>query len=373
MDSDDIQARKMEAVGQLTGGIAHDFNNLLTVVLGSLDMIQRSTGEARTKRLAGAALKAAERGARLTGQLLAFSRTRRLELRPTLVAPLIEGMRALISHTLGPSVQLVTKLDAGDVAVMADPNQLELAVLNMAINARDAMPRGGTLAIAAERRALAGDPELPDGEYLELSIADTGTGMAPETAARAFDAFFTTKEVGQGTGLGLSMVHSVAKRSGGAARIDTARGAGTRISLLLPRTASSAEEAPPQPQAAAAEAGRGAAILVIDDDEEVRRVLVDTLADLGHEVRSASNGPGGLEVLKRASFDLIVIDFAMPGMNGGEVAREVRRSRSDQKILFVTGYADTDAIDEAARDAPVLRKPFRAADIARAVEEALAG
>ncbi|HEX8257560.1 MAG TPA: response regulator [Allosphingosinicella sp.] len=368
-----VQAQKMEAVGQLTGGIAHDFNNLLTVVLGNLDMIRRSTAEPRTGRLVDSALQAAARGAKLTGQLLAFSRTQRLELRPVLVAPLIRGMRELLSHTLGPGVALELALDDAEVPVMADANQLELAILNMAINARDAMPGGGTLTIAARPRQLGDDPDLPDGEYLHLTVSDTGAGMDAETAARAFDPFFTTKAVGQGTGLGLSMVYGVARQSGGIARIQSEPGAGTTLSILLPRTGEAAIE-PAQPDQASGPAGDGAAarILVVDDDADVRQVLVDTLAELGHRTSAASSGQEGLDLLQEESFDLLVLDFAMPGMNGAEVARVVRQARPEQKILFVTGYADT-AIEAAAGDAPVLRKPFRQEDRAAAVNRALAG
>jgi signal transduction histidine kinase len=364
------QAQKMEAVGQLTGGIAHDFNNLLTVVLGGLDMIERSTDESRTRRLADNALQAARRGARLTGQLLAFSRTQRLELRPTLVAPLIEEMRELLANTLGPSIDLVIKVEGQPFAVTADSNQLELAVLNLAINARDAMPGGGTLTVGIRPRSLAGDSELPDGDYLELRVTDTGTGMTPETAARAFEPFFTTKEVGQGTGLGLSMVYGVARQSGGTARIETAPGRGTSIPILLAPADHQALEVKPDTTASEAPAG-SANILVIDDDHEVRQVVIDTLLDAGHRVQSAADGASGLDLVRGQGFDLVLLDFAMPGMNGAEVARAIREMRPEQRILFVTGHSDTAAIESAAGDAPVLRKPFLPADLLQQVGRSL--
>jgi signal transduction histidine kinase len=362
-----VQAQKMDAVGQLTGGIAHDFNNLLAVVIGNLDMIQRTTAEPRTKRMAGNSLQAAERGAKLTSQLLAFSRVQKLELKPTIVGPLIERIQDLLKHTLGPTIRLELAIDEAEVPVLADHTQLELAVLNLAINARDAMPSGGTLSISTHPREVSGDAELMDGEYLEIRVADTGTGMPADVAARAFDPFFTTKPVGQGTGLGLSMVYGVARQSGGAARIDSAEGKGTTISLLLKRTSSPREEAG-APEAVGGNVGPvEARILVIDDEDDVRKVVAETLEDFGHKVSTAADGPQGLSILETEEFDLIVLDYAMPGMNGAEVAEAARRMRPDQLILFVTGFSDTEALAAAAGDAPVLRKPFRAADLAEAL------
>lgn len=368
------QAQKMEAVGQLTGGIAHDFNNLLTVVLGSLDRIHKSTLEPATKRAAGNALQAAQRGAKLTGQLLAFSRTQKLQLKPTVVPPLIENMEALLRQTLGPSVTIELRLEGGEVPVLADATQLELAIMNLAINARDAMPSGGTLAIATEAVTLEDDAELPAGQYLMISVTDTGAGMPPEVAERAFEPFYTTKPVGQGTGLGLSMVYGVARQSGGTARIATAPGEGVTISILLPRTA---EQSEPGEAAAPSEtpsvAETPVSILVIDDEKDVREIICDTLVEAGHQVRQASDGEAALALLESERFDLLVIDFAMPGMNGADLAAAARKMRPDQKILFVTGYSETRLIETAAGDAPVLRKPFRSAELSAAVARALAG
>src|SRR5207248_3174487 len=227
------QSQKMEALGQLTGGIAHDFNNLLTVVVGGLDIIVKRAAEPKVKRYAENALAAAERGARLTGQLLAFSRVQRLESRPTYVAPLIQNMRPLLRNVLGPGITKEFDLDEEMLPVMADPTQLEVAVLNLAINARDAMPGGGVLSFSSRALCVEDDPDLMDGDYIELTIADTGTGMAPEVVERAFEPFFTTKDVGKGTGLGLSMVYGMARQSGGAVRIGSTPGKGTAVTLLF--------------------------------------------------------------------------------------------------------------------------------------------
>jgi signal transduction histidine kinase/CheY-like chemotaxis protein len=366
-----IQAQKMDAVGQLTGGIAHDFNNLLAVVIGNLDMIGRRSEDERTQRLARNALQAAERGARLTGQLLAFSRTQRLEVRPTEVGPLVEGLRDLLRQTLGPSIELALDVADAAVPVLADPTQLELSILNLAINARDAMPDGGALTISTHTIHVDEDPDLATGDYLELIVSDTGIGMTAEVADRAFDPFFTTKEVGQGTGLGLSMVYGVAKQSGGVARIRSKQGEGTTISVILPRTFEPVlgAEAPGPDEPGGTPAS--ASVLVVDDEPEVRRVLAETLEHLGHQVTTASDGKEALARLKTQEFDLLMLDFAMPGMNGAQVAEAALRLRPTQKLVFVTGYAETAAIAAAAEDAPILRKPFRTSDVARAVRAGL--
>src|SRR5213076_3028046 len=257
----------MEALGQLTGGIAHDFNNLLTVVVGGLDIIWKRADDPKLKRYAENALSAAERGARLTGQLLAFSRVQRLEVRPTYVAPLIQNMRPLLRNVLGPGIEKRFDLDEAMMPVMADPTQLEVAVLNLAINARDAMPDGGVLKFATKIVDVPGDPELDAGKYVELTISDTGVGMAPEIAERAFEPFFTTKEVGKGTGLGLSMVYGMARQSGGTARIESTPGEGTSVSLLFRKADEAVSESAAgaeEPQAAMPAAAR-LSILVVDD------------------------------------------------------------------------------------------------------------
>lgn len=279
-------------------------------------------------------------------------------------------MHDLLVNTLGPSLSLDLELDEGQVPIMADAHQLELAILNLSINARDAMPSGGKLSISARPRFVAGEPDLRSGEYLELRVSDTGKGMTPEIASRAFEPFFTTKPVGSGTGLGLSMVYGVTKQSGGTVRIESIVGEGTTVSLLLPRTSESISENAGAIQASATST-TSARILVVDDDHGVRQVLVDTLNELGHSVRSASEGTEGIAIAQRETFDLIILDYAMPGLSGAEVAQALRKAGSKQRILFVTGYSDTAAIEAAAGDAPVLRKPFLPGELATVINRAL--
>ncbi|MCY7280081.1 MAG: PAS domain-containing protein [Sphingomonas bacterium] len=366
------QSQKMEALGQLTGGIAHDFNNLLTVVVGGLDLIARQVTDERLKRYATNALTAAERGARLTAQLLAFSRVQRLEVKPTLIAPLLEAMRPLLRNVLGPTIVRKFVFDDALMPVMADPTQLELAVLNLAINARDAMPDGGALSIAAKSVHVIGDAELDDGDYIELSVGDTGTGMTPDVLARAFDPFFTTKDVGKGTGLGLSMVYGVARQSGGTARIDSVVGTGTTIQLYFKRANRAVEG-----EVATAEVERGepairnASILVIDDDPDVRDFIAQSLSDIGYSVRSAVDGEAGLAAFAEARPEVVILDYAMPGLSGGEVAAQILTLMPGQPILFVSGYSESEAISRAAPHARMLAKPFKPDALDAAVREAL--
>jgi PAS domain S-box-containing protein len=368
------QSQKMEALGQLTGGIAHDFNNLLTVVVGGLDIIAKRAEDGKIKRYADNALAAAERGARLTGQLLAFSRVQRLEVRPTYVAPLIQNMRPLLRNVLGPGINKQFELDEAMMPVMADPTQLEVAVLNLAINARDAMPDGGTLIFSTRKLNVSGDADVEDGDYIELCISDTGTGMAPEIAERAFEPFFTTKEVGKGTGLGLSMVYGMARQSGGSARLESIPGKGTTVKLLFRKAEGVVGEV-----AIGIEEPVGAAlplapvsVLVIDDDPDVRGFIVTSLEEQGYRVREASDGREGLAALERETPDLVVLDFIMPGLSGADVARQIRAKRPEQPILFVSGYSETEAVKRTAPDAPLLAKPFRADALQKAVRGALA-
>ena len=367
------QSQKMEALGQLTGGIAHDFNNLLTVVVGGLDLVTKKVEDPKLKRYASNALTAAERGARLTGQLLAFSRVQRLEVRPVHVAPLISDMRPLLRNVLGPGITKEFDLDDEEVAVMADPTQLEVAVLNLAINARDAMPDGGILRFSSKLTRVSTDPELDDGDYVELCIDDSGVGMTDEVAARAFEPFFTTKEVGKGTGLGLSMVYGMARQSGGTARIDSRPGEGTSVKLYF----KAADAEPPivkpdqdsEPQELEAQA---ACVLIIDDDPDVRAFMVEALADQQYAVRDCADGKAGLKAVAEQKPDLVVLDFVMPEMSGAEVAKRILADNPDQKILFVSGYSETDAIKGIAPSAPLLNKPFRAEALWKAVQRALA-
>ena len=369
------QSQKMEALGQLTGGIAHDFNNLLTVVVGGLDIIAKRAEQEKLKQYAVNALAAAERGARLTAQLLAFSRVQRLEVRPTLVAPLIENMRPLLRNVLGPGISKEFDLDEVLMPVMADPTQLEVAILNLAINARDAMPDGGVLTFATRPVRIEKDADLEDGDYIKLTITDTGSGMPAEVVERAFEPFFTTKEVGKGTGLGLSMVYGMARQSGGAARIESRLGEGTAVSLLFRKadTVAAGDAAGAGAEQAHSEAERhSASVLVIDDDPDVRGFIVDALEEQGYRVRSASDGDEGLAELRRNPADLVIIDFIMPGLSGAEVARKIRAKAGGLPILFVSGYSETDAVKRTAPDAPLLAKPFRADALLKAVRGALA-
>jgi PAS domain S-box-containing protein len=367
------QSQKMEALGQLTGGIAHDFNNLLTVVVGGLDIIAKRADDEKLKRYATNALSAAERGARLTGQLLAFSRVQRLEVRPTPVAPLMVNMRPLLRNVLGPGIEKRFDLDDEELTVMADPTQLEVAVLNLAINARDAMPDGGVLIFSTRPIKATNDPELEAGDYVELSITDTGAGMNEAVAARAFEPFFTTKEVGKGTGLGLSMVYGMARQSGGTARIVSKPGVGTTVQLLLRL----AEQQAVASGATDLQAERGvggaadASILVIDDDPDVRGFIVATLEEQGYRVREASDGRKGLKTFRDERPDLVVLDFIMPGLSGADVAKRMLRDVPGQPILFVSGYSETEAVREAAPNAPLLTKPFRPDALESAVRAGL--
>ena len=367
------QSQKMEALGQLTGGIAHDFNNLLTVVVGGLDLITKQVSDERLNRYATNALAAAERGARLTAQLLAFSRVQRLEVKPTYVAPLIEEMRPLLRNVLGPGIEKKFDLDPHLTPVLADPTQLEVAVLNLAINARDAMPDGGMLTFSTRKRRVNDDPELEPGTYVELSIADTGCGMAPDVLARAFEPFFTTKEVGKGTGLGLSMVYGMARQSGGAVKIESKAGMGTTVRLFF-RRADRDAEVPASGGLTGDELRRGrgqATVLVIDDDEDVRHFIAASLEEYGHEVIEAADGVEGIERFGASQPDLVIIDYIMPGLSGAEVAAHIVATRPDQPILFVSGYSETDEIRKAAPNATVLSKPFRAAALEQSVRAAL--
>lgn len=368
------QAQKMEAVGQLTGGIAHDFNNLLGAVVGSLDLIRRKPADIdRVRRYAEAGLQAAERGAKLTSQLLAFSRAQRIELKPLLVSDLVTGMREMLARALGPMVRLNLCLEE-ETSVLSDPTQLEMAVLNLAINACDAMADGGEVTIATELRRVSNDLELGAGEYVELSVADTGAGMSPEVVSRAFDPFFTTKGVGKGTGLGLSQVYGIARQAGGTVRIESQPGRGTTVRLYLPKTDAQIDPGVEPGTDSSATADPAATILVVDDDPDMRRMLVASLETLGYRVLQAADGPTGLATLAAGSPDLMMVDFAMLGMNGAEVARAARERRPQLPIIFASGYADTAAIESVAgRDAPILRKPLRVDDLQVIVAQTLKG
>lgn len=365
------QSQKMEAVGQLTGGLAHDFNNLLQAVHGNLDLIRRRPDDpARVSRLAENGIQAADRGAKLTAQLLAFSRSQKLELRTTAIAPLIAGMEDILKRSLGPGVRVRIDADGVGLGVVADPTQLEMAILNLAINARDAMPTGGHLTIAARETTLKRDPELPSGTYVEIRVSDTGQGMSPAIAARAFDPFFTTKGLGHGTGLGLSQVYGMARQAGGIARIESREAHGTTIILLL-KFVEASVEASPQASGGPPQ-GNTLTVLAVDDDPDVRQFLADSLESLGFQVILAEDGEGGLSALASSSPDVVLLDFAMPGMTGAEVADRVRASQPLLPIVFASGHSDTAAIEKAVGPSAVLlRKPFRVDDLETALRAAV--
>jgi len=370
------QSQKMEAVGQLTGGIAHDFNNLLTAVIGNLDLIRNKVHDnERLRRLADNALEASRRGAKLASQLLAFSRSQRMAVGPVDLQQLFNGMSGLLTQSVGPSIDVRMSLDPDARMVMSDANQLELALLNLAVNARDAMPAGGKLIINA-RRATAIDRQLAKGEYVQLSVTDTGTGMTDEVRARAVEPFFTTKPVGQGTGLGLSQVYAVARESGGSLHIDSEIHQGTTVRLTLPLApADAVVPHAPTPAAPAAvgsmpeSAKKSASVLVVDDDRLVRRFMTESLRSLGYEVRDTDNGTDALVLLDAQRVDLLLADFAMPGMNGAELAKAAQMKQPGLPVLIVSGYADSAAVEAALGTAKQLRKPFDMAELGAAVAE----
>jgi PAS domain S-box-containing protein len=366
------QAQKMEAVGQLTGGIAHDFNNLLTPIMGGLELIAARVEDPRLKRIAETALESTRRGAKLTGQLLAFSRIQRISMAPVAVNEVIEAMQRLLRHTIGGAVRIETRLDPAAGHGVCDANQLENAILNLAINARDAMAKGGTLTISTDRVQLTEAADHPAGEFVRIVVADTGEGMSPDVLARATEPFFSTKPLGKGTGLGLAQVYGIAQQAGGTLRIDSEPGRGTSVEILLP-----AADAPPPAEAgeagAAAAAPRGASgtrVLVVDDDDDVRAFLTESLEGLGCTIVSAASGAEGLEALRQWRPDLALIDYAMPGMHGADAARAARRIHPGLPIVFVTGYAESEQLEAAlGGEVPVLRKPFTLDELAAAVEE----
>ena len=368
-----LQAQKMEAIGQLTGGIAHDFNNLLTAVVGSLDLLLRRTDDAKLRRLAGNALQAAERGAQLTAQLLAFSRRQRLSPTPVHTNQILSGMGDLLARSIGPHVRVETQLDPHLWHALADPTQLELMILNLAINARDAMPSGGRLTIATRNvdevpAQLAS--ELIPGQYVAIAVSDTGTGMPPAVLARAFEPFFTTKEPGKGTGLGLAQLYGFAKQSGGTARIKSREGEGTTVTIYLPRTEAATVVAEPEVlQAAPAERAR---ILIVDDDDDVRNIAAALVEEIGYEVEAVSSGEAALKTLENGRFALLITDVAMPGMNGVELSRRLRASLPTLPIIFASGYADVQTFGEELAHENLLKKPYRITELAARIGAALA-
>jgi signal transduction histidine kinase len=368
------QALKIEAIGQLTGGVAHDFNNLLAAVLGNLELLAPDVTSPRGRRLLTAALRAGERGSTLTRQLLAFARKQHLVAKPTDLNRLVQGANEMLSRVLGGTIRIETGLAADLWPSLVDPNQIELVIINLAINARDAMSAGGTLRIATRNVALDAGAvaDLSAGDYVVLSVTDTGTGMSEEVMSRAVEPFFTTKKAGLGTGLGLSQAFGVARQLGGTVRLSSRLDEGTTVEVYLPR---SLDPVPPEDRGKRAQIhgdARGQTILVVDDDPGVREVIATTLYELGYHVLEAADGVAGLAIIaRREPLDLLVVDYAMPEMTGFELVQRARRERPDLQALYVTGYADRLALPLGPLDA-LLDKPFRGAEIAARVAELLA-
>ena len=362
------EAQKLETIGQLTGGVAHDINNLLTPIMGALDLVSRrySDADARMKRLLEGALQSTDRAKTLVNRLLGFARRQTLETRPVNVAELLEGMRDLITSSIGSAVELKMLAPADLPPALADPNQLELAVLNLCVNSRDAMPDGGRLTIVAERVAVGprGLPQLKPGAYVRMSVIDTGLGMDSTTLSKAVEPFFSTKGIGKGTGLGLSMVHGFAAQLGGAFALTSETGEGTRGDLYLPIAEAAAEPAV-RLAAQSVQVSRRLTLLLVDDEDLVRAGTAEMLRELGHTVHEASGGAEAIGKLNSGlKVDAIVTDYMMPRMNGAELAVQVRELDSDARILVITGYAGGD-LDLGL---PQLAKPFRQADIAVALD-----
>jgi PAS domain S-box-containing protein len=366
LESQLIQAQKMDAIGKLTGGIAHDFNNLLAAVIGGLGLLEKRArlGEDERKILA-MTKRAAEQGSELVRRLLAFARRQKLEPQPINLAQLQEAVWDLLTHTLGGLVDIEWRASEGVWNAFADQAQLELALVNLIINARDAMPAGGTVTVAVENREIdAGNwADLPGGDYVLLSVTDTGTGIAPDTLEKVMEPFFTTKDVGKGSGLGLSMVYGFAKQSNGAFRIDSKLDRGTTAELWLPRAPAAARaEALPPAERRRRKSARKLRILLVDDHAEVRSTTAAVLVDLGHRVVEAANGTEALKALRDGDcdYDLMISDYAMPHLSGTEFLREARELCPGVPALIITGYAETNAISDRPDGVEVLLKPFTA-------------
>lgn len=375
------QSQKMEAVGQLTGGLAHDFNNLLTGIGGSLEMMRIRMAQGRIAefdRYFTAAEGALKRAAALTHRLLAFSRRQTLNPQPVNANRLISGLEELVRRTMGPSIQVEIVGSSGLWATLVDPNQLENAILNLCINARDAMPDGGKLTIETANKWLderaARQHDVPAGQYVSVCVTDTGTGMTPDVTAKAFDPFFTTKPLGEGTGLGLSMVYGFARQSDGQVRVYSEVGRGTTMCLYLPRHAEEATvEVDPVLPAISESVGDGEIVLVIDDEPTIRMLIGEVLSEAGYAVIEAPDGPAGLKVLNsNARIDLLITDVGLPnGMNGRQVADAARVQRPDLKVLFITGYAENAVVGSGRLEKGmfVITKPFEVESLAGRIRD----
>jgi signal transduction histidine kinase len=369
------QAQKMEAIGRLTGGVAHDFNNLLMAVLGNLDLLSRRLTDPKHVRYLEQARAAGERGAKLTGQLLAFSRRQRLEVKAMDIGEAVEAAAALLRPTIGGAHQLDVEVAPDLWPALGDATQVELMVVNLSVNARDAMAAGGVVSISASNVTVAGRRDRgeapPAGDYVMIAVADTGEGMTPEIAARVFEPFFTTKPLGKGSGLGLPQVLGLAKQLGGGVEIDTAPDQGTTVRVYLPRAAAfdavaATDELPPDSMAL-----RGLKVLLVDDDVGVRTVTAQMLKDLGCRVTVAENGEQALERMREdPTLQAALVDFAMPGLSGGETAAGMRWERADFPVVIMTGYADLEELAETW-SGPLMHKPFSMADLAREMARAI--
>jgi PAS domain S-box-containing protein len=365
------ESQKMESIGQLTGGVAHDFNNLLAVILGSLGLLKKAVpDDPRVSRLLDRAIQGAERGATLTTRLLAFARRQELKVEFVALQKLIPEMLDFLRHSVGPNIVLHAEISPDVCAVEVDANQLELALINLAVNARDAMPQGGSLTIACHDEADGKKVGLPGGPYVCVTVIDTGEGMSEVTLARAQEPFFTTKGIGKGTGLGLSMVQGFTVQSGGAMRIQSTPGTGTKVTLWLPRAREGLKVPDAKVEFVRPAEARRLRVLLVDDDILVSMGAADMLLDLGHSVTEAQSGAQALKLLETDSpFDIVVTDYAMPGMNGFELAQRIKGSNPRLPIILATGYAElpTDRSIEFGH----LSKPYTANALAAALEKAV--
>ena len=379
LESQLLHARKMDAIGKLTGGIAHDFNNLLAAMLGGVGMIERRIKlNEEQKKILGMMRHAAQQGSELVGRLLAFARRQQLQPAEIDLSKLSEAVTELLAHTLGGLVQLEWQVEDDVWCPFADATQLELALMNLIINARDALPDGGTIRIKASNRLAESDNalDLDPGDYVVLSVEDDGSGIPRDLIERVTEPFFTTKQIGKGTGLGLSMVYGFASQSGGAMAIASEEGQGTSVEIWLPRAPACEEKAPEAVAAAGAVNGSGVSlrILLVDDNEAVRETTAALLTDLGHAVELAEDGASMLRTLKEEGrrFDLIITDYAMPLMSGGEAMLQVRELMPDVPAIIVSGYAEAAAIERKPEGVHVLGKPFSPDEMVRAIAAATA-
>jgi PAS domain S-box-containing protein len=361
------QSQKMEAVGQLTNGVAHDFNNLLATIIPNLELAESHIKDECVLKHLENAMRAAERGAQLTNQLLAFSRRQELSTEPVDVNQIVSDTCEMLPRTIGPTIEIGTALDGDAWWAMTEPGQLELALLNLAINARDAMPAGGKLTIGTRNLARGhgrGFPPLDPGDYLMISVTDTGTGMTEEVRRRAFEPFFTTKEMHKGTGLSLSMVYGLARQSGGTVTIDSEIGSGVTVRIYLPRAPHRTRDTDEAGERGRSDAGPPSRILVVDDNSAVRAVTATILRTLGHDAIEAAGGEEALILLEKdRQFDVLIVDLAMPNMQGDEFVAKASELIPDVPTLFVTGYAEPGRLRQGAQG-DILKKPFRRPQLA---------